>query len=219
MASTNKKELGYLILKIIALVVLVSLLYLTFSSILNKADKGGASLLNPGPVYFNMLIFTFFLLLIGFVLWSIFGDPISEQISAFLLQSGGKISKIKYYSKARSLVMQNRLQEAIELYQKILSEDNTDVTAYSELGDIYWEKLKDYSTAFNCYDKMEQYAQESSDIIFAINRKVDIYLSDNNYSKGIEELEKITKKFPKIKDATRAEERIKKLKNKVTQNG
>ena len=109
------------------------------------------------------------------------------------------------------------MKSAIELYQKILNEDNTDITAYSEMADIYFEKLKDYPAAFNCYDKIEQYAQETTDIIFAINRKVDIYLCDNNYSKAIEELEKITKKFPKTKDAVRAEERIKNLRQNLIQ--
>ncbi len=198
MTSTKKQESSSLILKIIALVVLV---FIAFQ----------IAPLAANPFIF-LLLYVPLLLLIGFVVWDLFGGPLSEQISSFLFQSGGKISKPKYYSKARSLVMQNKLEEAIKLYQKILNEDNTDITAYSEMADIYFEKLKDYSAAFNCYDKIEQYAQESSDIVFAINRKVDIYLIDKNYPKAIGELEKIKKRFPKTKDSIRAEERIKKLK-------
>lgn len=203
MASNDKKELNFLILKIIALIVLAFI-----------AVKTGVIAVNSSgyDALFKVPLFTAFLLLIGFILWSIFGDQISGQISSFILQSGGKISKPKYYSKARSLVIQNKLQDAIKLYQKILNEDNTDVIAYSEMADIYFEKIKDYSAAFNCYDKMEQYAQESSDIVFAINRKADIYLTDKNYPEAIEELGKITQKFPNTKDSMRAEERIKKLK-------
>ncbi len=202
MASAYKKELNLLILKIISLIILVFIAY-RMGIFVTKSSGHDA--------LFRVPLFTLFLLLIGFVIWSLIGEPVSEQISSFILQSGGKISKPKYYSRARSLVMRNKFEDAIKLYQKILNEDNTDVIAYSEMGDIYHEKLKDYSTAFNCYDKIEQYAQETTDIIFAINRKVDIYLTDKNYPKAIEELKKITKRFPKTKDAARAEERIKNL--------
>ena len=210
MASDNdKKELSLLILKIIVLIILIVLALKSFKFVSN-ARGNDAIYLVP--------LFTLFLLLIGFVIWSLFGEQISAPIASFFLQSGGVISKTKYYSRARALVMQNKLQEAIKLYQKILNEENNDIIAYSEMADIYFEKLKDYSSAFNCYDKIEQYAQESTDIIFAIDRKADIYISNNNYSKAIEELGKITQKFPKTKDAFRAEERIKNLHQKINPN-
>jgi tetratricopeptide (TPR) repeat protein len=205
MPPVDKKESkNFTFLKIIALIVLIFAAF------------------KLAPFAANLLVFLILyvplLLLIGFVIWIIVGEPLSEIVTSFLLSSGGKILKPKYYSKARSLVMQNKLEDAIKLYQKILNEDNTDVIAYSEMGDIYFEKLKDYSAAFNCYDRIERYAQETTDIIFAINRKVDIYLFDKNYLKAIEELGKITKNFPKIKDAERAEERIKNLKDKIVQS-
>ena len=209
----EKKKPGYVFVEVFILIVLISLAYMRFRSIQNIS--GGGIIAAFGPAYFGMLIFTFWLLIIGLIIWDLFSDQISEFISSFILQSGGKISKPKYYSKARSLVMQNKLEEAIKVYEKILEEDNGDITAYCELGDIYHENLKDHSAAFNCYEKVEKYAREATDIIFAINRKVDIYLMDKDYRKAVEELEKITKKFPKMKDAERAEQRIKALKQKI----
>lgn len=215
----EKEKLYIFILKIFSLIILI---FIACKMGIIAGSSSGFS------AAFTVPIFMFFLLLIGFVIWSLFGEQISAPIGSFLLQSGGKISKTTYYSKARSLAMRNKFEEAIEIYRKILNEDKNDITAYSELGDIYYENLKDYSAAFNCYDKIEKYAQENTDIIFAINRKVDIYLylSDKNYpspepeqarfrAKAVEELEKITKKFPEIKDASRARERINKLKEKI----
>lgn len=213
MSQNDKKESrNFAFLKIIALIVLIII-----------ALKIAPLTANP---FIFILLYVPLLLLIGFVIWYLFGDQISEPIVSFILQSGEKISKPKYYSKARALLMQNKIEDAIKVYEKILNEDKTDITAYCELADIYYEKLKDFSAAFNCYEKIEQYARENTDIIFAINRKTDIYLLDKDYSnpepeqarfraKAIEELEKITQKFPKTKDAKRAEERMKNLKNKI----
>lgn len=211
MSQNEKKEI---LLRVIALAALI---FITF--------KLGALVINSSgyDALFLVPLFVFPLLLIGFIIWTLFGDQLSEPIASFLLQSGGKISKPKYYSKARALLAQNKIEEAIKVYEKILNEDKFDITAYCELADIYHEKLKDYPAAFKCYENIEQYARENTDIIFAINRKADIYLANDNYSnpeperarfraKAIEELTKITQKFPKLKDAMRAEERINNLK-------
>ncbi len=225
MKSEDRKI--FIFLKIIALIILVIIaLKLRIVAISSTGNDA----------IYKVPLFVLPLLLIGFIIWDLFGDQISEPFASFLLQSGEKISKPKYYSKARALLAQNKTEEAIKIYEKLLNEDKSDITAYCELADIYHEKLKDYSTAFKYYEKMEEYAREDTDMIFAINRKVDIYLANEDYSnpeperarfraKAIEELTKITQKFPKLKDAVRAEERIKKLKelfekqtNKKTNN-
>jgi tetratricopeptide (TPR) repeat protein len=214
MSQNDKKESKYsTFLKIITLIIFIFLAYLTLRSIQNIPS--GSLLTTFGPTYFSMIILTFWFLLIGYIIWDLFGDQISEPFASFLLQSGEKISKPKYYSKARALLTQNKIEEAIKLYEKILNEDKFDITAYCELADIYHEKLKDYSAALNCYKKIEQYARENTDIIFAINRKADIYLLNKDYSKAVEELGEIIKKSPETKDSKRAEERIKNLQNKI----
>ena len=102
MSPTDKKELSSLIFKIIALIILVFIALKSFKLVTNASGY---------DALYQVPLFTFFLLLIGFVLWDLFGEQISEQIASFLLQSGGKISKTKYYSRARALVMQNKLEE------------------------------------------------------------------------------------------------------------
>ena len=218
MSQNYKKESrNFTFLKIIALIILIIITLKLRIVAMNSTGYG---------VFVNVPLFVLPLLLIGYLIWDLFGDQISELFASFILQSGEKISKPKYYSKARALLMQNKIGDAIKVYEKILNEDKTDITAYCELADIYNKKLKDFSAAFNCYEKIEQYARENTDIIFAINRKADIYLVNDNYSnpeperarfraKAIEELEKITRKFPTLKDATRAKERIENLKNRV----
>ncbi|MBU0534415.1 MAG: hypothetical protein KJ887_06440 [Candidatus Omnitrophica bacterium] len=211
MSQNDKKESrNFTFLKIIALIILIIIALKLRIVAMNSTGYGALV---------NVPLFVLPLLLIGYLIWDLFGDQISEPLASFILQSGEKISRPKYYSKARALLMQNKIEEAIKLYEKILNEDQTDITAYCELADIYYEKLKDFSAAFNCYEKIEQYARENTDIIFAINRKADIYLLDKDYFKAIEELEKITKKLPETKDSKRSEERIRNLKHKVTQNG
>jgi len=164
---------------------------------------------------FKVPLFVLPILAIGYIIWDLFGDQISAPLASLFLWSGEKIARPKYYSKAHALIAQNKIEEAIKIYEKIITEDKSDITAYCELADIYHEKLKDYSAAFDCYEKIEQYAQETTDIIFAINRKVDIHLLNKDYAKAVNELEKIIKRFPKIKDAARAEERIKNIRNKI----
>lgn len=210
MSSEDRKS--FTVIKIIVLFVLIVAACLTLRSIQNLS--GGNFLSAFGPAYFSILIFTFWLLAIGYIIWDLFGEQISAPLASFVLQSGERILKPKNYSKARTLLAQNRIEEAIKIYEKLLDEDKTDITAYCELADIYHYKLKDYSAAFNCYEKIEQYARETADTVFAINRKVDIYLLNKKYPEAIEELEKITKKFPKIKGVSRTQERIKIIKEK-----
>ena len=208
MGTTDKKQVSILIAKFIALALLI---FLAYKSAIIAANSGGYA-----PV-FLVPIFAFWLILIGIILGDALGGWFGGRFSSFLFSSGERISKPKDYSKARSLIIQNRFEEAIEEYQKILDEDSTDVTAYIELGELYYEKLKDYSAAFNCYDKVEQYAKENFDIILAINRKADIYVTEKSYSQAAKELEKIKQKFPDTKDAERTEKRIQNLKKHLSE--
>jgi tetratricopeptide (TPR) repeat protein len=203
MSRDENKERIFTSLKIIALILLViiALKLRTFLMVSTGYDA-----------IFKVPLFILPFLAIAYLIWDLFGEQISAPFASFLLQSGERISKPKNYSEARALLAQNKTEEAINIYKKLLDKDSFDITAYCELADIYHDKLKDYSAAFNCYEKIEQYARETTDIIFALNRKVDICVLNKDYSQAIKELEKITQKFPKMKDAGRAEERIKILK-------
>lgn len=201
MSRNDKKDFIGLKITILIILVIVSLKL----RILVISSTGYDAL-------FKVPLFALSFLAIGYLVWDLFGKQISEPFASFLLQSGEKITKPKNYSKARALLAQNKNEEAIKVYEKLLSEDKFDTTAYCELADIYHYKTKNYPAAFNCYEKIEQYAQETTDMIFALNRKADIYLLNKDYTEAIKELEKIIAKFPKTKDTARAEERIKNLK-------
>ncbi|MDD5454483.1 MAG: tetratricopeptide repeat protein [Candidatus Ratteibacteria bacterium] len=207
MSRDGKEKSKYLVfLEIVILIVLIIIALKLRIVVINSTGY---------DAIYKVPLFVLPLLLIGYIIWELFGDQISAPIASFLLQSGERISKPKNYSRARALLAQNKIEEAIKVYERLINKDKFDITAYCELADIYHEKLKDYSAAFNCYEKIEQYARENTDIIFAINRKVDIYLSNKDYPGAIKELKKITQKFPKIKDSARAEERIKKLQHLI----
>lgn len=199
----KKEEKNYTIHKTVALIILLLIAMVVLST--NRGTD------NPFVAVGKLVTIGILSIPIGFITWDIAGNFFGESATS-LIFSSGKIEKIKHYSKARAFAIQHKFEEAIKLYQELIEDDKNDITAYLELAEIYHDKLKDYSAAFNCYNKIEKYSTENSDIIFAINRKVDIYLHDKKYSEAIEELEKIIERLPDIKDAMRAEERIKKLK-------
>ena len=72
-----------------------------------------------------------------------------------------------YGNLARTLVAQNRYQEAIPLYQKsidLLRENKEKAAAWNRLGNVY-RKLNDYDNAIKAYQKAVVLADEGVDLL------------------------------------------------------
>ena len=106
--APQKETKNYTPLKIIILILLIATAFFFVASF--EKLQGGGLLSTFAPIYFRMLLFTLLLLAIGYIVWDLVGDPLSEIATSFLFSSGGKISKPQHYSKARALLAQNKLK-------------------------------------------------------------------------------------------------------------
>ena len=150
--------------------------------------------------------------LLGALIGPTIAHWISNKFASSLFSSEEKFEKEQaIYSIPRALVQRGEYQEAVKEYEKILLDEEKDELALLELAQLYEEKLKDYSQALSCYDKLEHVTDDERTLIFIFNRRSDLYLQQKNYEAAIGELQKIKDRFPKSKDSKWAEERMKNL--------
>ena len=72
-----------------------------------------------------------------------------------------------YSNLARTLVSQNKYQEAIPFYQKsidLLQDNKEKAAAWNRLGNVY-RKLNDYDNAIKAYQKAVVLADEGVDLL------------------------------------------------------
>jgi len=161
---------------------------------------------------FLLIIVVIVSVFLGILIGPLLAHWISDKFIGALFFSQEKFEKEQtIYSIPRALVQRGEYTEAIKEYEKILLAEEKDELALLELAQLYDEKLKDYSPALNCYNKLENVTEDKRTLIFIFNRRSDIYLQQNNYEAAVDELQKIKDKFPDSKDSHWAGERMKSL--------
>ncbi|MBI4947863.1 MAG: pilus assembly protein TadD [Bacteroidetes bacterium] len=91
-----------------------------------------------------------------------------------------------------NLVSQNKTEDAIKIYEKIISEDPKDASAYSNLGFIYFIK-HDFTSAEINYDKS---LALDPDFKTALMNKIQLYVTQNKNSQATSILNQMLRKNP-----------------------
>lgn len=119
----------------------------------------------------------------------------------------GKISKD--YSRARSLLVEERFEEAVEEFRRAVEEEPENVSLRLEIAEIYSRDLREYEKAIGEYEEALTLGMLDSQRVSVLNRIADIYegkLGDMEMAKQI--LGRITERFAGTAFARRATERI-----------
>ena len=165
---------------------------------------------NFGQYAFSFAIF------IGIVVAFPLAPFIASFVTNFVLEvmvknfmmSEGKIKVEKDYSRAKSLEVRGKLDEAVEEYKKIIEEDPRDIIARLNLAEIYHHKLKNYEDALNIYNQLLEIKIEDNLKVFILNQKVDIFDTTSQYEKAKEILREVIRNYPDTKFARQARARL-----------
>lgn len=95
--------------------------------------------------------------------------------------------------KGYQLVETGRLEEAKIIYQGLIAADPFDSVFHCQLGGIYF-KQKDYENAFKEYDDSIRFNLANVD---ALAGRGELYLMQEKYREGIEDLKKAVENDPK----------------------
>jgi len=145
---------------------------------------------------FALFVWLFFCLILGILLLPDIINKIGNK-GGELYYPNIDAKVARDYSHAKAHLIACKYQEAIEEYKKALEEDPEDITAQSEIANIYAEHIKDYPKAIEEYNKTLSMEPEETIGIFIQHRLADIYsqhMNDNN--SAVDALQKIMDKFP-----------------------
>lgn len=145
---------------------------------------------------------------LGLIAGIIFSGLFSRMMTELFFSTEG----IKYrepHSRAKALLAQGQVEEALKEYRRILEKDPQDVEAQVELASIYEEQLEDYLRAVMEYEKALGLDPEENLFCFVSHRVADIYREHLDLPRRARQiLEKIEEKFPGSPHAQRAREKI-----------
>ena len=99
---------------------------------------------------------------------------ISEGVIGGLF-GGRSYPDIKKYSSARALLAEDKFEEAIEGFRKLLDESPEDYYCQEQVGSIYAEKLKDYPKAVEEYHKLLEMKIDETVAVNTLNRLAYLY--------------------------------------------
>ena len=168
----------------------------------------------PGSLGFGLLATVFFGAIIGLMIAPDVGHFVSNLFVGTVLGDTEKFDRPpQTYSRARSLVVQERYDEAIEEYRRVLEMHPGDVQAQRAIGEIYMEKPGDLQHGMEEYNKLLGFKIEDATRVTILMRLADLYEQRYNhpqYAAGC--LAEIVRRFPETKYAEAAAERLAHLK-------
>ena len=135
---------------------------------------------------------------VGTFMYNLIGK-FSKSWANIYYTAGGKAKK--QYSMEKALIMQEKYEEAIELYKKELTEDPEDFQAQLEIAELIADELEDYPRAIKEFRKTQAMQIPDELNVYISARIVDIYANEiKNYDKAIGECKRVIRNFPQASE-------------------
>ena len=138
---------------------------------------------------------------LGPVLGSLFGGMWNT-----IAVNGGSTPSTPQYSRERSLVMQGKIDEALELLDKTMSADRTDIQARLFAADLYLHERNNPERSAELLREAHAVRPISAgDDVYIANRLVDLYVGPlNTPYKALRELRRIIERYGNTSAANHA---------------
>jgi tetratricopeptide (TPR) repeat protein len=152
----------------------------------------------------------------------IIGAMIAPDIAHFIsnLFVGGILGEMdkfdrppQTYSRARALAVEERYDEAIEEYRRVIEMHPGDIHAHRAIAEIYMEKLGDFERGIEEYKTLLGLKIEDAARVTILLRLADLYEQRYNQPRYAADcLTEIIRRFPETTSAEAAAERLAQLK-------
>lgn len=156
-------------------------------------------------LYFGHPIAALFVtIIVPFLMYLIIGK-FAQGTANIYYSSGSKAEK--QYSRQKALIMEEKYEDAIQLYRVEIVNDPEDFRAQIAIADLICDELEDYSRAIKEYRKAQSMINLPDDYsVYVSNRIIDIYSNEMpNITKAIGECKRIIRNFPNSQAATNAQ--------------
>jgi tetratricopeptide (TPR) repeat protein len=154
-------------------------------------------------VFVNPIAALFVTIIVPFLMYLIIGK-LAQGTANIYYSSGSKAEK--QYSRQKALIMEEKYEDAIELYRFEIVNDPEDFRAQIAIADLICDELSDYSRAIKEYRKAQSMNLPDDYSVYVSNRIVDIYSNEMpNIIKAIGECKRIIRSFPNSQAATNAQ--------------
>ncbi len=132
---------------------------------------------------------------------------------------GASTPYVEQYSYQQSLVMQGKLDEALESFEAVIAEKPGEIDPRTKAAELYDREKKNHKRAAELFREVQRIETcPPGTFIYAANRLVDLYLGPlNEPGRALVELRKLIDKYPGTPAAEQARTALANLKSRFVE--